>query len=258
MIIKGYTKGARNEIFAARPAPIQLALMGFAGTMGCGRVYDPDHMQHGDKPYENNISALSDLSFFEDLRQRWIDYMVVDELAVPRHHVCGEPIGSMDDSNRVYTEGMIYLPDTYFVNDHKQGFRELPNNEIETIMNQLELREKTFTHNYSENSLFYGNNRVWRSEQLRRLIMRREMFPHVPEDYVIFANFNQLYKLDPKIFKVWMQILKRIPKSILWLLRFPPSGETYLRQTAIELVGERVASRLLFTGFFYLIFRCCP
>lgn len=28
----GYTKGARNDIFAARPAPIQVSLMGYAAT----------------------------------------------------------------------------------------------------------------------------------------------------------------------------------------------------------------------------------
>ena len=32
----GYTKGARNDIFAARPAPVQLQIMGFAGTLAAG------------------------------------------------------------------------------------------------------------------------------------------------------------------------------------------------------------------------------
>jgi protein O-GlcNAc transferase len=32
----GYTKDARNEIFAARPCPIQISMMGFAGTLGGG------------------------------------------------------------------------------------------------------------------------------------------------------------------------------------------------------------------------------
>lgn len=34
----GYTKGSRNEIFAARPCPLQLQLMGYAGTLGAGTV----------------------------------------------------------------------------------------------------------------------------------------------------------------------------------------------------------------------------
>jgi predicted O-linked N-acetylglucosamine transferase (SPINDLY family) len=78
--------------------------------------------------------------------------------------------------------------------------------------------------------------------------MRRELFPEIAEETVIFANFNQLYKIDPDIFQVWMAILKRVPNSILWLLRFPPAGEAHLRAKAVELVGETVAKRLVFTG----------
>ena len=34
--LSGYTKGARNEVFAARPSPVQLSYMGFAGTLAAG------------------------------------------------------------------------------------------------------------------------------------------------------------------------------------------------------------------------------
>ena len=34
----GYTKGARNDIFAARPCPVQLQLIGYAGTLGAGML----------------------------------------------------------------------------------------------------------------------------------------------------------------------------------------------------------------------------
>ena len=33
----GYTKGARNDIFAARPCPVQMQCMGYAGTLSAGR-----------------------------------------------------------------------------------------------------------------------------------------------------------------------------------------------------------------------------
>jgi len=48
--LNGYTKGARNEIFALRPAPVQVSYMGFCGTMGAD----------------------------------YVQYMVVDETVVPR------------------------------------------------------------------------------------------------------------------------------------------------------------------------------
>lgn len=34
MNLNGYTKGARNEIFALRPAPVQTSYMGFPATTG--------------------------------------------------------------------------------------------------------------------------------------------------------------------------------------------------------------------------------
>uniref|UniRef100_A0A453BT65 O-GlcNAc transferase C-terminal domain-containing protein n=1 Tax=Aegilops tauschii subsp. strangulata TaxID=200361 RepID=A0A453BT65_AEGTS len=36
--LNGYTKGARNEIFAMQPAPIQVSYMGFPGTTGASYI----------------------------------------------------------------------------------------------------------------------------------------------------------------------------------------------------------------------------
>ena len=36
--LNGYTKGARNEIFAIQPAPIQVSYMGFPGTTGASYI----------------------------------------------------------------------------------------------------------------------------------------------------------------------------------------------------------------------------
>ena len=45
------------------------------------------------------------------------------------------------------------------------------------------------------------------------------------QDSVVFCNFNQLYKACPRILESWARILRRVPKSVLWLLRFPAQGE---------------------------------
>ena len=37
--LNGYTKGARNEIFAMQPAPIQVSYMGFPGTTGAKYIH---------------------------------------------------------------------------------------------------------------------------------------------------------------------------------------------------------------------------
>ena len=43
----------------------------------------------------------------------------------------------------------------------------------------------------------------------------------LPDDAIIYCNFNQLYKIDPGTLKMWVNILNRVPNSVLWLLRFP-------------------------------------
>ena len=41
-----------------------------------------------------------------------------------------------------------------------------------------------------------------------------------------------MYKIEPEIFAVWMKILKRVSKSVLWLLRFPAMAEQNIRAEA--------------------------
>lgn len=54
-------------------------------------------------------------------------------------------------------------------------------------------------------------------------------------------------KIDPLIFKYWLEILAAIPNSILWLLRFPAPGEPHLKITAERWAGREVAGRIRFT-----------
>ncbi len=41
----------------------------------------------------------------------------------------------------------------------------------------------------------------------------------LPEDAVVFACFNNNYKIMPHVFQIWMRILKQVPNSVLWLLK---------------------------------------
>lgn len=225
MNLNGYTKGARNEIFAARPCPVQMEFMGFAGSMA----------------------------------SRWTDWVVADPIVCPpemtgvdrwrwervqRATDCMADLDPEEESEEwVYSDRFIYMPHTYFVNDHKQGFREtLPAKTIEvaTLASNGEGAE--------EGSVgLREDEQLWASEELKRYAMRRELFPGLPDDYVIFADFNQLYKCDPMLFRLWLRILRRVPKSILWLLRFPAAGEHHLLREAREYAGDQVASRVIFT-----------
>ncbi|XP_078156327.1 tetratricopeptide repeat (TPR)-like superfamily protein [Carex rostrata] len=144
--LNGYTKGARTEIFAMRPSPIQVSYMGFPGTTGA----------------------------------TYIDYLVTDEFVSPMQYA------------HIYSEKLVHLPHCYFVNDYKQANR----NVLSTVC----------PHKRSD----YG----------------------LPEDKIIFACFSQLYKMDPDIFNTWCNILKRVPNSVMWLLRFPAAGEMRVRAYA--------------------------
>ncbi|CAN0424291.1 unnamed protein product, partial [Hapterophycus canaliculatus] len=39
----------------------------------------------------------------------------------------------------------------------------------------------------------------------------------------VLCNFNRLHKLDPHTFGAWMEVLRAVPGSVLWLL---DGGET--------------------------------
>ncbi|KAI9718171.1 MAG: hypothetical protein M1828_006803 [Chrysothrix sp. TS-e1954] len=194
--LNGYTRGARNEVFAARPAPIQMSFMGFAGTLGA----------------------------------EWCDYLLADEISVPqstlRPHRSNHSLEDLtqDTTNEgtgndwVYAENVIFARDASFCCDHRQS--------------AVGIKEPMIT---------------WEHEQKRRWKMRKDLFPEIPDDAVIFGNFNQLYKIDPTTFRTWLRVLDQVPNSYLWLLQFPADGATHLLRTANAWAGPSIASRIKFT-----------
>ena len=142
--LNGYTRGAKNEVFAARPVPVQMSFMGFAGTLGA----------------------------------EWCDYLLADTIAVPpqtlrpwRGNV--DLIDQTKDGNNdddqdewVYGENIIFTKDTFFCCDHRQSAPDSQETQLS-----------------------------WPEEQRRRWKMRKELFPDLSDDTVIFGNFNQLYKV---------------------------------------------------------------
>ena len=54
----------------------------------------------------------------------------------------------------------------------------------------------------------------------------------LPRDAFVFCSFNNNYKFTPEMFATWMNILKRVPGSVLWLLSDNPWAEANLRQEA--------------------------
>ncbi len=67
----------------------------------------------------------------------------------------------------------------------------------------------------------------------------------LPEDKFVFASFNNIYKLNPRMYDTWLQILQRVPNSVLWLL----DDNRWATENLTEFAKTRGVdpSRLIFT-----------
>lgn len=66
----------------------------------------------------------------------------------------------------------------------------------------------------------------------------------LPKDAFVFCSFNNNFKINPDIYRVWMNILNQVPHSVLWLLEDNPSALSNLKIEA-EKLGVNV-SRIIF------------
>lgn len=57
----------------------------------------------------------------------------------------------------------------------------------------------------------------------------------LPEDGVVFCSFNHTPKFTPMMFDIWMRLLRRVPGSVLWLLKTD--------ETAMANLGREAAAR---------------
>lgn len=135
--LNGYTRGARNEVFAARPAPIQMSFMGFAGTLGA----------------------------------EWCDYLLADDTAVPpstlrswRRNVDLEDAlvddnSGGDDPNWIYAENIIYCRDTFFCCDHRQSAPDAHEKQLnwEDEQKRRWSMRKTIFPNLPDDAIILGN-----------------------------------------------------------------------------------------------------
>jgi predicted O-linked N-acetylglucosamine transferase (SPINDLY family) len=146
-----YTNFARPEIFALRPAPMQVSWLGFPGSSG------------------------SD----------YLDYLLVDPVVLPPEQAA------------FCVEQPAFLPECYQVNDRWQEIAETG---------------------------------VRRADQ------------GLPETGFVFCCFNQIQKLEPVMFEVWMRILRRVAGSVLWLYSESEEARGRLRATANArgIAGERL------------------
>lgn len=87
--------------------------------------------------------------------------------------------------------------------------------------------------NYSEKLIYIPNcYQVNDSEQKISTKNFKRLDFDLPADAFVFASFNRVSKITPKMFNVWMNILKAVPKSILWLRETIREAEDNLKKEA--------------------------
>ncbi len=138
--LQGQTSGARANIIAHRPAPIQITYLGLPATTGLPCV----------------------------------DYVIADRFLIP------------EDIAPFYSEKPLYMPDIYQVSDRKRAVGVAPTRESCGL----------------------------------------------PAQGFVFCSLNNNYKYTPEVFDVWMNILCRVPGSVLWLLADNPWARANLIQEA--------------------------
>jgi protein O-GlcNAc transferase len=69
-----------------------------------------------------------------------------------------------------------------------------------------------------------------RAQAVPQTLSRRDV--GLPQDGVVFCSFNHAYKVHAPLFDAWMQLLRNVPGSVLWLLAANAHAAENLRRAA--------------------------
>jgi len=288
--MNGYTKGARNEIFALKPAPIQVMWLGYPGTSGApfmdyiitDRITSPIELAH---QYTEKLAYMPDTFFVGDHKQMFPH--LIERVIISDSSTCKKlfdtdfnnlnlnetipdnvsivnatdlsPILEKAEVKKIKEITTVITTDVNplssstslsSLSDKADKIVPTTTEQVEVVKNVVELQttqplqvmissgqtETSVNGIVVQNGLAHLNNKAATGEEAPSSIVvtSRQQYG-LPEDAVVYCNFNQLYKIDPETFTCWMNILKRVPKSVLWLLRFPTHGEANIMQMAANM-----------------------
>ncbi|KAG7211535.1 hypothetical protein KM043_010796 [Ampulex compressa] len=263
--MNGYTKGARNEIFALRPAPVQVMWLGYPGTSGASfmdylitdEVTSPLELasQYSEKlAYMPHTYFIGDhKQMFPHLKERLIltDKLnpkgkVADNVAV----INATDLSPMIENTLVKEIREVVVPDAKNKPvEISLKVAELPTTTpIETMIasGQCQMSVNGVVVQNGMTTTQVNNKTATGEEVPQNIVITTRQQYGLPEDAVVYCNFNQLYKIDPLTLHMWAHILKHVPNSVLWLLRFPAVGEPNLQATAQQL--GLAPGRILFSN----------
>ncbi|CAI4229118.1 unnamed protein product [Auanema sp. JU1783] len=254
--MNGYTKGARNEIFALKPAPIQVMWLGYPGTSGApfmdyiitDAVTSPMRLAYA---YTEKLAYMPHTFFIGDHAQmlkHLTERVIVKDMQTAtdkdtvtvlnstnlepllskvgvKSYVREAEVVCGPAKEKIKTEVVVPMVEVPTTEPLKQmiGSGMLATSVVEGVhvqngLTQLQTHAKAATGEEVPQSVL--------------LTSRQQYF--LPEDAVVYCNFNQLYKIDPPTLDMWVEILKKVPRSVLWLLRFPFHGEAHVHKYVQE------------------------
>lgn len=250
--MNGYTKGARNEIFALKPAPIQVMWLGYPGTSGAqymdyivtDKVTSPLSLA---EQYTEKLAFMPETFFLGDHKQMFphlIERVILSDCGSIRKDTTILKDASNQKTDHTHhtvppqqdNVSIVNATDLSPITDREKNMRKkicevagvmISKGQIQTSVNGVVVQNGLATTQM--------NNKAATGEEAPNSIVvtTRQQY-NLPEHAVVYCNFNQLYKIDPMTLNVWINILRRVPNSVLWLLRFPLVGEANIISKAVQ------------------------
>ncbi|XP_052282450.1 UDP-N-acetylglucosamine--peptide N-acetylglucosaminyltransferase 110 kDa subunit-like isoform X6 [Dreissena polymorpha] len=252
--MNGYTKGARNELFALKAAPIQAMWLGYPGTSGApfmdfiitDSFTSPLQFE---EQYSEKLAYMPDTFFIGDHMNMFPHMlekvMVQTEEGEAFSDNCIVLNGIKLDSIKGLTTVKHVTVECASGETTDDGDNQPGTVTYETVLLQVrpvltQMISTGLSHASVNNVLIQNgvtttqtNNKSATGEEIQHNIMISARCQYnLPEDAVVYCNFNQLYKIDPDTLSMWFEVLLNVPNSVLWLLRFPAVGEPNVIQSA--------------------------
>lgn len=116
---------------------------------------------------------------------------------------------------------------------------------IDYVIADRFLIPEEYAQHYSEKPIYMPD--IYQVSDRKRLCAPVPTRKHcgLPAEGFVFCSFNNNYKYTPEVFTAWMNILRRVPGSVLWLLSDNPWAQASLQREALARGMD--PQRLIFT-----------
>jgi len=115
------------------------------------------------------------------------------------------------------------------------------------IADEVIIPKENFDY-YSEKVLYLPN--CYQANICQKDISKKELKRSdfgLPDNAFVYCSFNNNYKITPHIFDIWMNILKKVPNSVLWIFKSNETASKNIKKET-ELRGVD-PNRIIFASY---------